>query len=116
MSAELDANQEILNKIFESGKSDEIQTIVAGAGLAVDWVLSKEQDYSHKTRVREYRARVYDAYSKLSLEAKATFVGKVKARLGLANGAESEAGLDSLTGWPRKLGGTIRFSRLSCSI
>jgi len=96
MDAELDAKEEILSKIFESGRSDEIPTIVAGAGLVVDWVLSKEQDYSHKTRIREYRTRVYAAYSKLSPEAKDTFVGKLKSRLGLANGAESGTGLDPL--------------------
>ena len=96
MNSELDAHQELLSKIFESLTSDEIPTIVAGAGLAVDWVLSKKQDYSHKTRIREYRARVYDAYSKLSPQAKDTFVAKLKSRLGLANGGESGTGLDPL--------------------
>jgi hypothetical protein len=40
--------------------------VVTGAGLRVDWSLNERQNYSHSTRIREYRVRVAAALNELS--------------------------------------------------
>lgn len=62
---ELDPWRAIRAVLFEPD-SDEIAEIIDKSGLRVDWVLKKEESYSHKTRKRAYRPRIDKSYDDLS--------------------------------------------------
>ena len=50
--------------------SDEVVKIISRSGLDVDWSLTPEQDYSHKTRKRAYAPKIQAAYQRLSDQQK----------------------------------------------
>ncbi len=70
----------IASLLFELD-SDDVQRIVELAGLAPDWTLTKEQDYSHKTRKRAYKAKIGKLYSKLPNDQKERFVLNIAREL-----------------------------------
>ena len=54
--------------------SDEVQRIVELAGLTPDWTLDEKQALFNTTRKRVFRARIGEAYSRLSDDKKRIFV------------------------------------------
>ena len=50
--------------------SDQVTQIVGRTGLPVDWRLNEQENFSHKTRVRAYLPRIFEAYSMLIDEDK----------------------------------------------
>lgn len=56
----------IILSIISGLSSDGVVELISATGLQVDWALSKEQAYSHKTRVREYLQRIQIAFDLLS--------------------------------------------------
>jgi hypothetical protein len=61
--------------------SDQVQVVVGRAGLALNWDLSAQQDYSHLTRVREFKRRIEEAYRNLTAENQATFVANLASEI-----------------------------------
>lgn len=62
---DLDPWRVVLHHLFGID-SREIPRILDRAGLAVDWNLSEEEDYSTKTRLAAYRPRIVGAYEALT--------------------------------------------------
>lgn len=56
----------VILAVLQKLPSDEVVRIINLAGVQVDWQLTKEQDYSHKTRKRAYIPRLIEAFSGLS--------------------------------------------------
>lgn len=48
--------------------SYDVPNVIDRAGLHVDWLLTKEQDYSNKTRIAAYRSRIDNAHALLNEE------------------------------------------------
>src|SRR5271157_2499817 len=61
--------------------SDQVQTVVGRAGLALNWALNAQQDYSHLTRVRAFKGRLEEAYRNLPAEEQITFVANLAREL-----------------------------------
>ena len=71
----------ISSVLFDIGTSDIVSLIVGAAGLEVDWTVSKEEGFSHKTRIRAYRPKIEAAYQKLDSEDRATVLSIIAAEL-----------------------------------
>ena len=56
--------------VLQQLPSDEVVRIINIAGLPVDWQLTEDQDFSHKTRKRAYMPRITDAFSGLGSKSK----------------------------------------------
>lgn len=60
----------VILAVLQELPSDEVVRIINLAGIPVDWQLTEEQDYSHKTRKRAYIPRITQAFSRLNSENK----------------------------------------------
>jgi hypothetical protein len=66
---QLDPFRIIVGVLATRGNSDLLVGVVNAAGIRVDLTMSKQQDYSHKTRIRTLIPRIFAAYDKLTSEA-----------------------------------------------
>lgn len=66
---ELDPWPVILGHLFELD-SFCIPGVIEKSGMAVDWNLSRQENYSHKYRIAAYRPRINAAYEALSKEVR----------------------------------------------
>jgi hypothetical protein len=76
-----DAKEKILGELFETRSSDEIQNIVAGAGLRVDWELDDRNGYSNKTRKRAYQKRIRAALKEVGEPRRRSVLQAVRDKL-----------------------------------
>ena len=83
--------------------SDQVQVVVGRAGLVLNWGLTAKQDFSHLTRVREFKRRIEEAYRGLPADGQATFVANLAREIIRAK-PELE---QSLTETLNKIGWTI---------
>jgi len=60
--------------------SYDVPKVIDRTGLVVDWRLTEKQDYSHKTRLAAYRARIDTAYQNLPSEEDRLRVAYIVAR------------------------------------
>ena len=72
--------------LLDISESDSIQIIVNRTGLNVDWALTEQESYSHKTRKRAYFSKIETAFKKLP-EEKQLLVSSIMAKE-LASGSE----------------------------
>jgi len=56
----------IISALSSIGNSDIFLDIIHKSGISIELTLNKEQDYSHKTKTREYLKRLNDALQKTS--------------------------------------------------
>jgi hypothetical protein len=60
--------------VYETNNSDFVQDAVGNTGIPVPWrPLTKEQSYSHSTRIRAYREAINTAYSSLNSDQRGIF-------------------------------------------
>ena len=76
----LDPSATVLATLFDAASSDTVVSVVAGAGLAVDWSLTEKQDYSHKTRKREDFPRIAKVLGELPEEDRAKALTAIARR------------------------------------
>ena len=84
---QLDPWRVILACLFELD-SHEIPEIIDASGIAVDWKITKRDDFSHKYRKTAYRPRINKAYEALSSDDRLRvgfIVSEELARRGLAD-------------------------------
>lgn len=104
----LDPAGPILATLFAANSSDLVVDVVNGAGIRVDWSLNDRQNYSHRTRIREYRPRVNAALNALApLERAEALTGVLR---GLVE--RGRADVDSLNSTLRPTGWCINDGRL----
>ena len=90
--------------VLQELPSDEVVRIINLAGLPVDWQLTEDQRYSHKTRKRAYMPRIADAFSDLSPEKKlrvSWIVAKEMAEFSDKRYSDLDTGLQAI-GWEIK--------------
>jgi len=56
----------IISTLYNTVNSDIVLDIIHKSGISIDLSLNKKQDFSHKTRVREYLKRLSDTLQKIS--------------------------------------------------
>lgn len=71
----------ICSYLLDLKESDDIKIIVNRAGLNVDWALTEQESYSHKTRKRAYSTKIEAAYNMLSEEKQLLVAGIVAKEL-----------------------------------
>lgn len=103
----------ISSVLFDIGTSDIVSLIVGAAGLEVDWTVTKEEAFSHKTRIRAYRPKIEAAYQKLDSEDRDTVLSIVAAELVRRYPQKTEAirGALGKVGWTIKTASESRSSR-----
>ncbi|MGO8867820.1 MAG: hypothetical protein ACLQME_15095 [Alphaproteobacteria bacterium] len=86
--------------LYEIGDSDFVQNAIGNTGTDVAWhPLTKDEKYSHGTRIRAFRRDISDAYASLKDDRKGQFVRiVVKAMLGRHEGAQIRSKLIDLLG------------------
>jgi hypothetical protein len=89
-ATELQAWPVVSSILFEIATSDDIVSVIGRAGLAVDWSLTEQEDFSHKTRKRAYMPRVQRAYSTLPSEDRDTALSLIIAELARRYPQQSE--------------------------
>jgi hypothetical protein len=89
-ATELQAWPVVSSILFDVATSDDIVLVVGRAGIVVDWSLSEQEAYSHKTRKRAYTPRVQHAYSALLSEDRETALSLIIAELARRYPQQSE--------------------------
>jgi diguanylate cyclase (GGDEF)-like protein len=77
-----DANEKALGDLFGARSSDDIPSIVAKAGLRVDWELTDAERFCDKTRKRAYWQRITVAMKQVSGLQRTSVLRAIDAQLG----------------------------------
>ncbi|HLG55474.1 MAG TPA: hypothetical protein VI485_09085 [Vicinamibacterales bacterium] len=97
----LDPSATVLATLFDAASSDAVVSIVSGAGITIDWSLTDKQNFSHKTRKREYFPRTMKALGDLPEEDRARALTAIVRRALEQKVADLDALNESLAaaGW-----------------
>jgi hypothetical protein len=71
----------ISSVLFDIADSDTVRSVVGVAGLDVDWTISEQEAFSHRTRNRAYHPKVEAAYKRLGSSDQATVLSLISAEL-----------------------------------
>lgn len=99
--------------LYETGSSDFVQDAIGNTGLDIAWhPLTKDEKYSHSTRIRAFRRDINEAYANLRDDLKGLFAQNVVKALSNRNdGADIRSRLtDRLSdiGWTISKDGILR--------